>query len=152
MKDGTFMVTHTDEASAVVQDVATSEVVTLAENPGADPGDLIDATLEPEPPTGAVYSVAELERQYTIAVERSPEPPTTQSRELAADQDVGDLTTTERAGDGEVHVITVPEDGTEQAAVDVIEDDATVARAARLGVNRVEVRAEDGVLSVRYLP
>jgi hypothetical protein len=152
MKDGTFIVTHVDEASAVLQDVSTSEVVTLAENPGVAPGEILEATLAPEPPTGAVYGLEEIDSQYTISVERSEEPPTGQAEDLAAAQEVGELTTRERAGTGELHVITVPEEETEQAATDVIEDDATVARAARLGVERVEVRARDGVLSVRYLP
>jgi len=49
-------------------------------------------------------------------------------------------------------VLTVPEERTDQAAADVVEDQETVARAARLGVERVEVRAADGVVSVRYLP
>jgi hypothetical protein len=51
-----------------------------------------------------------------------------------------------------VHVISVPPERTEQAATDVVEDGATLTRAARLGVERVEVRADEGVLSVRYLP
>jgi hypothetical protein len=37
--------------------------------------------------------------------------------------------------------------------VDVIDDrEGTLSRAARLGVNRVEVRSEPGVVAVRYLP
>jgi hypothetical protein len=71
---------------------------------------------------------------------------------LAAEQEVGELTTRERAGEGEVHVISVPPGRTEQAVADVVEDETTLTRAARLGVNRVEVRAAEGVLSVRYLP
>jgi hypothetical protein len=49
-------------------------------------------------------------------------------------------------------VLTVPDDGTEQAVADVLEDEATFSRAARLGVGLVEVRSEPGVVSVRYLP
>ena len=57
-----------------------------------------------------------------------------------------------RAGEGELHVLTVPEDGTTDAVADVLDDEETLARAARLGVRRVEVRGESGVVSVRYLP
>ena len=62
------------------------------------------------------------------------------------------MTRQERAGEGELHVITVPEEETEQATADVLEDEATLTQAAKLGVARVEVRAADGVVSVRYLP
>jgi hypothetical protein len=63
------------------------------------------------------------------------------------------LTRRERAGTGEIHVITVPEEETEQAVADVADDEEnTLARAARLGVNRVEIRAAPGVVAVRYMP
>ena len=149
---GTFVVASADEATAVLQNVHTSQVHTLAENPGLEAGDVLEATIEPQPPMDAVWTVVDISGQRTISVEQSPEPPTRQEQELAAEQTVGELTTRERAGEGEIHVLTVPADQTDQATEDVIEDDATVTRAARLGVNRVEVRAEDGVVSVRYLP
>jgi hypothetical protein len=46
----------------------------------------------------------------------------------------------------------VPAAETEAAVADVREDEATLVRAARLGVDRVEIRSETGVVSVRYLP
>jgi len=50
-------------------------------------------------------------------------------------------------------VVTVPDDGTSEAVDDIVDDrEGTLSRAARLGVNRVEVRSEPGVVSVRYLP
>jgi hypothetical protein len=99
------------------------------------------------------WTVAELRDRRTIPVERSAEPPTRQAEEIAAEQAVGEVTRQERAGDGELHVLTVPADGVEDAVTDVLDDEETVARAARLGVARVEVRAgDDGVVSVRYLP
>ena len=55
-------------------------------------------------------------------------------------------------GDGEDVDLTVPDEETEAAVGDVLDDEATVERAARFGVERVEVRAEPGVVSVRYLP
>lgn len=44
--------------------------------------------------------------------------------------------------------------GIDQIIQDVLDDDATLVRAARLGATRVEVRsdADNGVVSVRYLP
>jgi len=149
---GTFVVASADEATAVLQNVQSGQVHTLAENPGVEPGEILEATIEPQPPMEAVWTVVDLSGQRTIPVERSPEPPTKQARDIAADQAVGELTTRERAGEGELHVITVPDEQTDQAAEDVVADDATVTRAARLGVDRVEVRAAEGVLSVRYLP
>ncbi len=136
----------------MLHDVGTSRVHTLAENPGFAAGEVVDATLAPEPPLEVAWTVVSVADRREIPVERSPERPTTQARDLAADQGVGELTRRERAGEGEVHVLTVPEVETETAAADVLEDEATRARAARLGVDRVEVRAADGVLSVRYLP
>nr|WP_282594219.1 DUF5812 family protein [Halorientalis brevis] len=152
MKDGTFLVTHVDEESAVVQDVADGQVHTLAECDDFAVGEVLDATLEPEPPMEVTWRIAEESRRRTIPVEHSEEPPTQQARDLAADQQVGDLTTRERAGEGEVHVLTVPADQTADAAEEIVEDEETRARAARLDVAHVEVRAADGVVSVRYLP
>jgi len=152
MKEGTFLVTTADDASAVLRDVRDSQIHTLADNPGVEAGDVVVAVLEPDPPMEVAWRVTDLREQYAIPVEHSPEPPTQQASDVAAEQSVGDLSTRERAGEGEVHVLTVPPEETENAAVDVVEDDETVARAARLGVERVEVRAADGVVSVRYLP
>jgi hypothetical protein len=149
---GTFLVTQADEASAVLQDVHTAQIHTLAGNPGLDRHEVIEATLKTEPPMEVVWTVAEIADRRTVEITTSPEAPTTQAREIAADQDVGELTTRERAGEGEVHVISVPPERTDEAAEDVVEDGATLTRAARLGVQRVEVRAADGVVSVRYLP
>lgn len=149
---GTFLVTGVDAESAVLRDVADGQVHTLSENPDLAEGDVLEATLAPEPPLEVTWTVREIHERRSIPVERSPEPPTKQARDIAAGQSVGDLTRRERAGEGELHVITVPEERTEQATQDVIEDEATLTQAARLGVARVEVRAADGVVSVRYLP
>ena len=48
----------------------------------------------------------------------------------------------------------VADENVADAVTDVLDDEATLVRAARLGVNRVEVRSdvEAGVVSVRYLP
>jgi hypothetical protein len=151
MKQGTFYVTEADDESAILRDVTDGQVHTLADNPGVEGGAVVEATLEPEPPMEVVWT-AEIERTFEVDVFRSEEPPTQRARETAADQPVGDLTRHERAGTGEVHVLTVPDDETEAAVADVETDEATVERAARLAVERVEIRFEPGVVSVRYLP
>ncbi|PSQ32871.1 hypothetical protein BRD05_09605, partial [Halobacteriales archaeon QS_9_70_65] len=108
--------------------------------------------VEPEPPMEVTYALVEVDERRHVTVEESREPPTAQERAIAADQPDGELTRRERAGDGELHVLTVPDGETEAAVADVLEDEATLVRAARLGVGRVEVRSEPGVVSVRYLP
>lgn len=148
----TFLVTEADDETAVLRDVATSQVHTLAEHQDLERGEVLEATLAPEPPLEVTWTLESVPERRTIPVERSSERPTKQARDIAAEQDEGDLTRRERAGEGEVHVLTVPPDRTDAAAEDVLEDEATVARAADLGVDRVEVRAAEGVLSVRYLP
>ncbi len=151
MAEGTFLVTEADAESAVVRDVATGQVHTLAEDHDLAVGEVLVATLEPEPPLEVAWTVADVDRRWTVTVEAVDEPPTRQARELAPDA-VGEVATTERAGEGEVHVLSVPPDGTAAAVEDVRDDQETLARAARLGVGRVEIRADDGVVAVRYLP
>lgn len=151
--EGTFLVTHAEADSAVLKDVDGGRVHTLSENPGLAEGDVVAATLAPEPPMEVTWTVAEVESRHSLCVERSEEPPTTRERELAADQPVGELTREPRAGIGEIHVVTVPEAETEAAVDDVVGDEGTLTRAARMeDVNRVEVRSEPGIVSVRYLP
>ncbi|MFC7026522.1 DUF5812 family protein [Halomicroarcula sp. GCM10025324] len=150
-KEGTFLVVHAEAATVTLRDVADSQVLTLLDNPGVEAGEVVDATVEAEPPMEVTYT-AEIREQRTIPVERVDLEPTAQTKSLAADQPVGELTTRERAGEGEIHVLTVADEQTDAAAEDVVEDEATVTRAARLGVDRVEVRTAAGVVSVRYLP
>ncbi|PSQ24557.1 hypothetical protein BRD06_07825 [Halobacteriales archaeon QS_9_67_15] len=152
MKEGTFVVTEADEESAILRDVNDGQIHTLGSNPDLSVGDAVEATLAAEPPMEVVWNVEETTRQFSVSVEESAEPPTQQALDLAADQPVGEVATRERAGTGEVHVLTVPEENTEAAVADVLDDDATVERAARIGVERVEIRSEPGVVSVRYLP
>lgn len=149
---GTFLVTEADEGSAVVRDVETGQVHALSENPGLDASEVLEATIAPEPPLEVSWSVVTIEDRRTIPIEESPEPPTSRTQEIADDQAVGEVTRVERAGTGEVHVLTVQPERTGAAVADVRDDEATRERAARLGVDRVEVRAAGGVLGVRYLP
>ena len=151
--EGTFLVTHADDDSAVLRDVERGQVHTLSSNPGLSEGDAVEGVVAPEPPLEVTAELVEVEERRSLSISESREPPTEQEREIAAEQSVGELTKEERAGIGELHVISVPEGETEAAVEDVFEDrEATLGRAARLGVNRVEIRSEPGVVSVRYLP
>jgi hypothetical protein len=152
MNEGTFLVTEADGDTAVLRNVSDGQVHTLAENPGIEAGMVVDATLAAEPPMAVAWSIVDLDREFSIEVGHSTEPPTQRSRETAAAQSVGEVARHERAGTGEVHVLTVPPERTDEAVSDVLDDEATRERAARLGVERVEVRSEEGVVSVRYLP
>lgn len=151
---GTFVVTHVDEGSAVVRDAETAQVHTLSSNPGLAERDVLEATIAPEPPLEVTWRVVEVVDRRTVEVVDSDLEPTRRSLEAAADATDGDLETFERAGSGEVHVLSVPPGRVDDAAADVVEDLETVVRAARLGAVRVEVRRapEAGILSVRYLP
>lgn len=151
-KTGTFLVAAVDDETAVLRDVTDAQIHTIADPCDLVIGAVIEATIRSEPPLEVVWSLAEVDARRSIPVERSPESPTKLAEELAADQAVGEVTTRERAGEGELHVLSVPSDRTDDAAADVLEDEETVARAARIGVDRVKVRAAAGVVSVRYLP
>ena len=152
-KTGTFLVTAADDDAAVLTDVDDGQVHTLASNPGVEAGEAIEGTVEPEPPLEVAWRLVDVAEQWPISVEESSESPTTLERELAAEQAVGELTKRERAGIGEIHVLTVAEGETDAAVADVLDDPAGLReRAARLGVERVVVRSAPGVVSVRYLP
>lgn len=152
-KEGTFLVTAADDDSAVLKDVDGGQVHTLAENPGVEYSDAVEGTLSPEPPMEVVWRLVDVRSRWSMSLFESDEPPTTQERDIAAEQSVGELTREPRAGAGELHVITVPEAETERAVEDLLDDEeSTLARAARIGASRVEVRSEPGVVSVRYLP
>ncbi|AZH24424.1 DUF5812 family protein [Haloplanus aerogenes] len=152
-KTGTFLVTAADDGSAVLTDVDDGQVHTLASNPGVEEGEAIEGTVEPEPPLEVAWQLVDVAERWTISIEESSESPTTLERELADEQAVGELTRRERAGTGEIHVLTVSEAETESAVDDVLEDtDDLRSRAARLGVERVVVRSAPGVVCVRYLP
>jgi len=149
-KRGTFLVTHADEESAVLRDVVDGQVHTLSSNPDLSVHDVLEATLAPEPPMEVTWTAVDVEARHQVELGETDLEPTRQARQAATDQSEGELTTIERAGEGEVHVLTVPDPA--EAAADVFEDEGTVERAARLGATRVEVRTGEGMISVRYLP
>ncbi|WP_230455269.1 DUF5812 family protein [Halorubrum sp. BV1] len=152
-KESTFLVTHVEADSAVLKDVHDGQVHTLSSNPGLDEADAVEATVAPDPPMEVTYQVVEVEERRSLSIAESEEPPTVHERDLAAETQTGELAREPRAGVGEVHVLTPPDADTRDAVDDVLADrEGTLARAARLGVNRVEIRSEPGVVSVRYLP
>ncbi|PSQ58652.1 MAG: hypothetical protein BRD23_06220 [Halobacteriales archaeon SW_9_67_25] len=151
-KRSTFLVTNVDEKAAVLRDVTDGQVHTLADPPQLETDEILEATLRPEPPMAVTWQLVDVDRRWTIPLEESPERPTRQERDIAADQAVGEVTRRDRAGEGELHVISVPPGETAGAVADVLDDEATLARAARLSVSRVEVRAAEGMVSVRYMP
>lgn len=162
-QSGTFVIVHADNGAAEFREAETGQVYTLEDNPGVEAGDVVEATLEPVPPMEVAYRVVDVADQRTVEVSESREPPTGQTESAALDQAPGELTRIERAGEGELHVITVQAGESGEAVADVLDDEAgLLARAARLDVNRVSVRSADevagedgstvGVVSVRYLP
>jgi 2,4-dienoyl-CoA reductase-like NADH-dependent reductase (Old Yellow Enzyme family) len=152
-KESTFLVTAADDNSAVLKDVHDGQVHTLSSNPGVEVHDAVTGTVAPDPPMNVSWQLVEIERRWNIAIERNDESPTAHVKDLADQQATGDLHREERAGTGEIHVLTVPEELTEQAVDDVADDlETTLSRAARLGVDRVEIRWAPGVVSVRYMP
>lgn len=150
--EGTFLVTDAGDGSAILRNVETGQIHTLSANPDLEAGEAIDGTIAPEPPIEATWELREVDDRRRLAVERSEEPPTTQEREIGAGQGVGAVTRTERAGIGEIHVLTVPPDRTDETVAEIESDEETLVRAARYGVNRVEIRSQEGIVSVRYLP
>jgi hypothetical protein len=151
-KASTFVVTEVDDETAVLRDVHDAEVHTLSAHPDLATHEIVEGTIRAEPPMEVTWVVETVETRRDIEVAESSESPTTQERDIAADQPVGEVTRQERAGEGELHVITVPEGQADGAIADVLDDVETIARAARLGVDRVEVRGDDAVVSVRYMP
>jgi hypothetical protein len=152
---GTFLVATSDEAATVLQHVGTAGVHTV-DGGDYEAGEVIDeATLEPSD-DGVTWNVVETGERRTIPIEHVAVEPTKQAFEAVSEAEVGDLERRERAGEGELHFLRVPPERLDTAARDVTEDPATRRRAARFGVDRVEVRtgARDGVgvVSVRYLP
>jgi hypothetical protein len=150
---GTFYVKHATDSSVTLHDVDTAQILTLAENPGVESHEIIEATLVAQPPMEVAYLVDEMTGQYSVPVETSPEPPTRQVRETAAEMDETQAATIEREGEGEIHVLRVPPEDVDQTATEVGDDEMTYKNAARCGIDRVEIRTDEtGIVSVRYLP
>ncbi len=151
-KRGTFVVTQVDEDSAVLTDVADAQVHTMDTNPELAVKEVLDANIATKPPLDVVWQFESIDDRRRIEVSVSEERPTKASREIAEGMTVGNLDRRERTDYGEIHVLKVPPGETETAVADIEADVATVTRAARLGIRRVEIRSAAGIVSVRYLP
>ncbi len=152
-KEGVFLVTAADEESAVLKDVTDGHVHALSSNPGVDVHELVEGTVAPDPPMNVSWQLVEIDDRREPTIVQSDQRPTSETREIAAEQPVGELTRRERAGEGEWHVLTVQREHTDEAVDDVLEDtEGLLSRAGRLGISRIEVRSAPGVVSVRYLP
>jgi len=151
---GTFYVKYATDVSVTLHEVNTGQIFTLIENPGVEDHDIVEATLEAQPPMEVSYLVDELESIDSVPVETSPEPPTRQVRQAAAEMDEMEAVAIDREGNGEIHVLRVDPENVEQTAEELHEDEMTYKNAARYdAVNRVEIRTdESGIVSVRYLP
>jgi len=151
---GTFYVKYAQESAVTLHEVNTAQICTLIENPGFETHDIIEATLIAQPPMQVSYLVQDLEAHYSIPIETSPERPTQQVRGVAGDIDVGEAVAIEREGEGEIHILRVDPEDTEQTAEELDDDEMTYKNAARYGAERVEIRTDedDGVVSIRYLP
>lgn len=149
-KSGTFLVTAADEITAQLADVEDGQVLALSSNPGLETDDVVEGTVASDPPLGVSWSLVSVERRYRIAVEAVAEPPADRAQGLAAGLAVGELAR-EPIEDGELHALSIPPAETAAAVEDVVTDEETTRRAARLGTHRAEVRGADGVVAVQYL-
>jgi hypothetical protein len=150
-KAGTFLVRAADEATAELTDVEDGQVLALSSNPGLDTGDVIEGRVSADPPLGVSWSLVAVDARHRVTTEAVDEPPADRAQELVESLPTGELARAELP-DGELHVLTVPRDETEVAVKDVLEQETTRRRAARIGARRVEVRGADGVVAVRYVP
>lgn len=149
-KSGTFLVTAADEESAVLSDVEDGQVHPLSANPGFEEGEVTEATLAPEGALGVTWYPLEVDERWRPTIEALDEPPGERARDLAEDEETGRLSRASIEA-GELHVISVAAERTEEAVEDVLADETTLRIAARLGARRVEVRGEAGVVGVQYL-
>lgn len=153
---GTFYVKYAQEKSVTLHEVDTTQICTLIENPGFERHEIVEATLKEQPPMGVSYLVEELDEQYSIPVEESPESPTKKAGNIGAQElDVGDAIAFEREGKGEIHVLSVEPGTTAETVEELVDDEMTYKNAARYEhVDRVEIRRDDetGVVTIRYLP
>jgi len=153
-KESTFLVTHVESDSAVLKDVHDGQVHTLSSNPGLTVDDALEATVAPDPPMEVTYQIVEIMEQRALdsGKRRAPDGPRARARDRDGDRRARPRGTRGRRRDPRVDAARRRHRG--RGFGRVIDDDreATLSRAARLGVNRVEVRSEPGVVSVRYMP
>lgn len=143
---GRFLVTETDDRTAVLRAVDDGQIYTIAENPGLCAGTVITAELAEQDGVGGVWTIEAYE-PYPLEVVSVDDPPAASAREAVADADIGELRRLSREW-GERHVLTVPD--VKAAIQDIRTDPATRSRAARRDAHRVVIRGKDGVVTVSY--
>ena len=153
-KSGTYYVKYAEEQAVTLHDVETAEICTLVENPDVETHDIIEAELIAQPPMEVSYLVKELHDHYSIDVETSPEPPTTQVMDISEQMDEEEVVPIEREGDGEIHILKLDSADVERTVDALDDDEKPYKNAADVGVDRVELRSDEdeGVISIRYLP
>jgi len=147
-----FYVKHTEDVAVTLHEIDSEQIYTLIENPGLETHQILDATITENPPLGVSYVLEEIHSQETIPVEYSDEPPTRQVQQIVTDMEHGQAVAIEREGEGEIHVLHVDPDDTAETAEGIDDDETTYKNAARYGIERVEVRTDEGIVSIRYLP
>lgn len=153
-KTGTFYVKFAEEKAVTLHNVDTAEINTLIENPGLETHDIIEAELIAQPPMEMSYLIKELRDHYSIDVETSPEPPTTQVMEIGEQMDEDEVIAIEREGNGEIHILKIAPENVARTADSLDDDEKPYKNAADVGVDRVEIRTDEdeGIISIRYLP
>ncbi|MFB6186436.1 MAG: DUF5812 family protein, partial [Halobacteriaceae archaeon] len=112
--EGRYLVTHSDDESAILRDISKGQIYTIIHNPDLSEGDIIDAKLEAVPPLDIQWTIDTIVQRYSISIEIMETEPTEAAKEAANTLEKGELATLSGAN-GVTHVITVPEEKTESA-------------------------------------
>jgi hypothetical protein len=153
-ESGVFYVKHAEDAAATLHEVDTSQIYTVLQHPEFERHEIVEATLVAVPPMEVSYTLDEVHSRRTVPVETSPEQPTTQVRDIAADMEEGQAVAIEREGEGEIHILRVNPEWTDRTVDELSDDEMTYKNAARYDIERVEIRTDedDGIVAIRYLP
>lgn len=146
---GIFLVTHDDEGGTILQDVGSGRIHPVPEDTDLIDGDAFTGTIESIPPLGVLWEIHEKQDSWSISLERGQNPPTSEEQDIATATSQGAVHT-ECRGDHELHVMAIEDRDESAVAEEIIEDEETKARAARLEANRVVVRTGDGLVTVTY--
>ena len=147
---GRFFVTHVDSNSAILKDVFDGGVYSVEDSSSIEPNQVVECTLKAVPPMLVTWEFQTIQTQWSLDIEYNSTPPATQARSLAKDGSPGELIQEPLEREGELHVLPVPESETDAIVDDIIADEATRVRAARMESNRVEVRSQPGLITIRY--
>jgi len=153
-ESGLFYVKFAEDAAATLHEVNSGQIYTVIQHPEFERHEVVQATLVAVPPMEVSYTVDELHSRRTVPVETSPERPTRHVRDVADDLEEGEAVAIDREGEGEIHILRVAPERTEGTVDELTADEMPYKNAARYGVERVEIRADEdeGVVAVRYLP